>query len=129
VFAQPGQTDSTKTELVGEAYVTPTPQQAAAMKARTAAATDPSGAPEPKPSFRTVVTTATTEVRAASHRLVDQLLGALTGRPGGSGGASSPSTPTASICTRSGRRTPPRSRRRSGRTRRSTTPSPRTTRP
>src|SRR6185312_9013348 len=27
VFAQPGQTDSTKTELVGEAYVTPTPQQ------------------------------------------------------------------------------------------------------
>jgi TolB protein len=29
------------------------------------------------------VPTATTEVRAASHRLVDQLLGALTGRPGG----------------------------------------------
>jgi TolB protein len=39
--------------------------------------------PEPKPSFRAVVPTATTEVRAASHRLVDQILGALTGRPGG----------------------------------------------
>ena len=35
------------------------------------------------PPFRAVVPTATTEIRAASHRLVDQLLGALTGRPGG----------------------------------------------
>ncbi len=70
VFAQPSAADSTKTELVGEAFVTP------AGKAG-------SGAPEPKPAYRGVVLTATTEVRAASHRLADQLLGALTGRPGG----------------------------------------------
>jgi TolB protein len=85
IFSQPAATDSSKTELVGEAFVTPTAAQAAAQKARAAAApVDPSGAPaDPKPSFRAVVATATTEVRAASHRLVDQLLGALTGRPGG----------------------------------------------
>jgi len=72
VFSQPAAGDSAKTELVGEAYVTP--------KAHA-----PAGAPaaEAKPAFRTVVPTATTEIRAASHRLVDQLLGALTGRPGG----------------------------------------------
>jgi len=81
VFAQPAATNSARTELVGEAYVTPTPQQAAALKARIAAGTAP--IPEGKPAFRAVVPTATTEVRAASHRLVDQLLGALTGRPGG----------------------------------------------
>jgi TolB protein len=85
IFSQPAATDSSKTELVGEAFVTPTTAQAAAQKARAAAApVDPSAAPaDPKPSFRAVVATATTEVRAASHRLVDQLLGALTGRPGG----------------------------------------------
>jgi TolB protein len=77
VFAQPGASDSSKTELVGEAYLTPTQAQAAAQKARGASP------PEPKPAFRALVPTATTEVRAASHRLVDQLLGALTGRPGG----------------------------------------------
>jgi TolB protein len=83
IYSQPGATDSIKTDLVGEAFVTPTPQQVAAQKAHPPAP-DPSGAvPDPKPSFRAVVTTATTEVRAASHRLVDQLLGALTGRPGG----------------------------------------------
>jgi TolB protein len=75
VFSQPAATDSTKTDLVGEAYVTPTPAQSAAQKAHDSA--------DARPSFRTVVPTATTEVRAASHRLVDQLLGALTGRPGG----------------------------------------------
>jgi TolB protein len=85
IFSQPAATDSSKTELVGEAFVTPTAAQAAAQKTRAAAApVDPSAAPaDPKPSFRAVVATATTEVRAASHRLVDQLLGALTGRPGG----------------------------------------------
>jgi TolB protein len=81
VFSQPAANNSARTELVGEAYVTPTPQQTAAQKARVAAGT--STLPEGKPAFRTIVPTATTEVRAASHRLVDQLLGALTGRPGG----------------------------------------------
>jgi TolB protein len=81
VFAQPAANNSAKTELVGEAYVTPTAQQAAAQKARVAAGT--ATISEGKPAFRAVVPTATTEVRAASHRLVDQLLGALTGRPGG----------------------------------------------
>lgn len=70
VFAQPAAGDSAKTELVGEAFVPPPGKPAA-------------GALPPKPAFRGVVPTATTEVRAASHRLVDLLLGALTGRPGG----------------------------------------------
>ncbi len=84
VFSQPGATDSTKTDLVGEAYVTPTPAQSAAQKAHASAtAADPGAVAEVKPAFRAIVPTATTEVRAASHRLVDQLLGALTGRPGG----------------------------------------------
>ena len=69
VFSQPAPNNSVKTELVGEAYVAPN------GKAPVPA--------ESKPAFRTVVPTATTEVRAASHRLVDLLLGALTGRPGG----------------------------------------------
>jgi TolB protein len=81
VFSQAAAHDSSKTELVGDAFLTPTPAQAAAQKAHTA---EPGAAPpEAKPAFHTVVPTATTEVRAASHRLVDQLLGALTGRPGG----------------------------------------------
>jgi TolB protein len=70
VFAQPAAGDSAKTELVGEAFVP-------------SATRPPTGAPPPKPAFRGVIPTATTEVRAASHRLVDLLLGALTGRPGG----------------------------------------------
>jgi TolB protein len=76
VFSRPAPGDSTRTELVGEAYVTP--------KARSAAGA-PTDAPAPaaKPAFLGVVPTATTEIRAASHRLVDQLLGALTGTPGG----------------------------------------------
>ena len=80
VFAQPAATDSSKTELVGEAYLTPTAAQAAAQKR---AGADPSGnaMAEVKPSFRGVVATATTEVRAASHRLVDLMLGALTFGP------------------------------------------------
>jgi TolB protein len=74
VFSQPAESDSSKTELVGEAYLTP------AKAPRSAPGASP---PDAKPAFRTVVPTATTEIRAASHRLVDQLLGALTGRPGG----------------------------------------------
>jgi TolB protein len=80
VFSQPAADDSSKTELVGEAYLTPTAAQAAAQKAHAGAETT---APDGKPAFRTVIPTATTEIRAASHRLVDQILGALTGRPGG----------------------------------------------
>jgi TolB protein len=75
VFAQPAATDSSKTELVGEAYVSPPPSG----KARPAG----DALADVKPAFRAMVPTATTEVRAASHRLVDQILGALTGRPGG----------------------------------------------
>jgi TolB protein len=77
VYSQPAATDSSKTELVGEAFVTP---NGPAPKPPS----DPAYVlPDPKPAFRAVVPTATTEVRAASHRLVDQILGALTGRPGG----------------------------------------------
>lgn len=78
VFAQPAPKDSSKTELVGEAYLTPT-KAAPAPQAATAG----DAPPAPKPAYRGVVPTATTEVRAASHRLVDLILGALTGRPGG----------------------------------------------
>jgi TolB protein len=82
VYARAASDDSSKTELVGEAYVTPSAAQAAAQRARSAA--NPSApVPDAKVAFQTVVKTATTEVRAASHRLVDALLGALTGRPGG----------------------------------------------
>jgi TolB protein len=84
VFSQPAANDSAKTELVGDAYLTPTPTEAAAEKARLAAIGDTAAPPpDPKPAFHTMVPTATIEVRAAAHRLVDQLLGALTGRPGG----------------------------------------------
>jgi TolB protein len=70
VFAEPAPNDSIKTQLVGEAYFTPTHASGAA-------------AAEARPAFRAAMPTVTTEVRAASHRLVDLLLGALTGRPGG----------------------------------------------
>lgn len=84
VFAQPAPNNSARTELIGDAYLTPTTAQVAAQ-AHPAAAGDAPTAPPPetKAAFHVVVPTATTEVRAASHRLVDQLLGALTGRPGG----------------------------------------------
>jgi TolB protein len=84
VFSQPAANDSAKTELVGDAYLTPTQAQAVAEKARVASLGDTAAPPpDPKPAFHTIVPTATIEVRAAAHRLVDQLLGALTGRPGG----------------------------------------------
>jgi TolB protein len=70
VFAEPAPNDSIQTQLVGEAFLTPATATAGV-------------AADPKPALRSVVLTATTEVRAASHRLVDQLLGGLTGRPGG----------------------------------------------
>jgi TolB protein len=68
-FSQPVENDSTKTELVGEAFVASTKPAAP-------------GAAEPKPAFRAVLPSST-DVRAGTHRLVDELLGALTGRPGG----------------------------------------------
>ncbi|MDP9152283.1 MAG: tolB protein [Myxococcota bacterium] len=88
VFAQPAANDSAKTELVGEAYLAPAPGvpgQGGAQRPVIAggASVEGRGTTEPRPAFRTVVPTSTVEVRAASHRLVDQLLGALTGRPGG----------------------------------------------
>jgi TolB protein len=69
VYSQPAANDSAKTELVAEAYVPP--------------AKAPPPDAEIKPAFRTVLPTATLDVRASSHRLVDKLLGALTGTPGG----------------------------------------------
>jgi TolB protein len=80
VYSQPAATSSIRTELVGEAYVTPSAPQAAQRGPAGAVSAAP---PETRPAYRTVVGTPTPEVRAASHRLVDQLLGALTGRPGG----------------------------------------------
>jgi len=82
VFAEPAPNDSVKTELVGEAYVTPMKGPQATAKTR-APGEASSGSPDAKAAYRTAITTATTEVRAAAHRLVDRLLGALTGRPGG----------------------------------------------
>ena len=83
VYSQPAPNDSAKTELIGDAYLTPTPAQAAAQKAHLAALGPGAAVPETKPAFHAMVPTPTIEVRAASHRLVDQLLGGLTGRPGG----------------------------------------------
>jgi TolB protein len=82
VYAEPAPNNSIKTQLVGEAYLTPAPAQGAGHADRAAAASEVP-ATAPKPAFRGLVTTDTIEIRAASHRLVDQLLGALTGRPGG----------------------------------------------
>jgi TolB protein len=73
VYAEPAPNDSIRTQLVGEAFLTPANPTAATGKT----------AADPKAALRAVVITATTEVRAASHRLVDQMLGGLTGRPGG----------------------------------------------
>lgn len=80
-FAEPAPNNSAKTALVGEAFLTPTPAQVAAQRAHAATSPD-APPPDAKPAFRAMMTTSTTEVRAASHRLVDKLLGALTGRPG-----------------------------------------------
>jgi TolB protein len=80
VFSRAAADDSSKTELVGEAYLTPTDAQLAAQKAQASPDAPP---PAETPAFRTMIPTATTEIRAASHRLVDRILGALTGRPGG----------------------------------------------
>jgi TolB protein len=59
--------------LVGEAYLTQTSR----------VPTTPTGAPVTAAPLFTTTIALTEDVRAASHRLVDALLGALTGRPGG----------------------------------------------
>ncbi len=69
VYAEPAPNNSIRTQLVGEAYLTPAPAQGAAHAVR--AATSPEvPATTPKPAFRGLVTTDTIEIRAASHRLV-----------------------------------------------------------
>jgi TolB protein len=80
VFAEPDPANSVKTQLFAEAYLTPSAADAQRTQAAAASGGD---LPPGKPAYRTMVPTSTTEVRSASHRLVDRLLGALTGRPGG----------------------------------------------
>jgi TolB protein len=89
VYAQPNSSDPAKADLVGEAYLTPKTASVAVPAAATSATSaeayvpPPPAAPEVKPLFRTSVPAPTRNVRAASHELVDRLLGALTGQPGG----------------------------------------------
>jgi TolB protein len=88
VYAQSAGTDPSRTELVGEAYLTSKAAPSAVRNQPTAAVSgDASPTPAPpedvKPLFRTEVSTLTRNVRASSHELVDRLLGALTGQPGG----------------------------------------------
>jgi TolB protein len=78
VYANPLQG---KTELVGEIYETP-PKEDPNKKPPPEDPTAPPP-PPPKPSFTLKLDTAPPEtVRAASHRLVDKLLGAMTGTAG-----------------------------------------------
>jgi TolB protein len=72
VYAQDA--DSHDGHMVGEIYLT--------RSALHASAPDAGAPPLPKPAFQTSVPIGG-ELRMASHRLVDVLLGALTGRPGG----------------------------------------------
>lgn len=80
VYAQQGP-DRTR-RIVGEAYLAQ-----ASHSVRPASVSTAEGAARPAaalPLFQTsIVLGSTNEVRAASHRLVDALLGALTGKPGG----------------------------------------------
>lgn len=68
------QVEAGTTQLVGEAYLAPK-----------VAALDSVSKPraEPKPAYRGVVDARNGDVRRAAHELVDLVLGALTGRPGG----------------------------------------------
>jgi TolB protein len=88
VFGQPVGADAARVELVGEAYLTSkAPPSAVKEPPPPAISGDASAIPRPpedaKPLFRTSVSALTKNVRAASHELVDLLLGALTGQPGG----------------------------------------------
>jgi TolB protein len=87
VRAVPPEKAGGKITLVGEVFLAPPkpdPQKAAKSGAADAAAPD-ADAPPPKvdPAATVKVEAGASEVRAAAHRLVDQLLGALTGKPGG----------------------------------------------
>lgn len=68
------QAETGTTQLVGEAYLAP---KVAAL----ASASEPRA--EPRPAYRGVVDVRNGDVRRAAHELVDLVLGALTGRPGG----------------------------------------------
>jgi len=70
-----------KTTLVGEIYLAPPKDERKAKDAGADAAPEPPP-PPPKPVFTTRIEAGNNELRAASHRLVDALLGGLTGRPG-----------------------------------------------
>lgn len=72
-----------KTTLVADVYYAPTKDEQAAMADAGAPASDVPPPPPPKPALTVKVDAGANELRAASHRLVDQLLGGLTGRPGG----------------------------------------------
>jgi TolB protein len=64
-----------KVELYAEAYLVP-PKE----KGKDAGAEPP---PKAEPAYKKKLDAGKDEVRAASHRLVDDILGGLTGRPGG----------------------------------------------
>jgi TolB protein len=88
VYAQPAGGDASKTDLVGEAYLTSKSSgrpSTVAPVASTSGDGTASAAPaeDAKPLFRAEVSTTPRSVRSASHELVDKLLGALTGQPGG----------------------------------------------
>jgi TolB protein len=87
VYAQASGPDASEVELVGEAYLTAKSAQGAAQstgsQAPSASDAPPTPPPEAKPLYRTAVTARTLRVRPAAHELVDKLLGALTGQPGG----------------------------------------------
>jgi len=69
-FAEPG---AGVTRLIAEAYLAPKP----------GGAPTPAGADPPKPAYRGIVEAKPSDLRQSAHRLVDGLLGALTGRAGG----------------------------------------------
>jgi TolB protein len=72
--------DKGVTHLIAEAFVTPKPGTPAPPRPE-AGAPPP---PPPKAAYRGVVDAKSNgEVRRATHHLVDELIGALTGRPGG----------------------------------------------
>ena len=72
-----------KTTLVADVYYAPTKDEQAALADAGAPAIDAPPPPPPKPALTVKMDAGANELRAASHRLVDQLLGGLTGRPGG----------------------------------------------
>jgi TolB protein len=72
------------TELTAEAFLAP-PKAKKTKPVATGAGEEPPApaAPPPKPAFTHKIMTSEKDLRANIHRLVDALLGGLTGRPGG----------------------------------------------